>query len=115
MRLVPFPPPSPLPLLGESEGSVKEPGEGSLASCNRGRPISSYFREYSSRLSPSTSSWMGWRGTFTESFALFGFDLRAYEALFEERLGLFAALLSQEPFTWERKLRPPLKDQPTCP
>src|SRR5438874_7164175 len=51
------------------------------------------------------------RGSFTESFPLFGFDLRAYEALFEEKLDLFAALLSQKPVTWEGKLRPPLKDQ----
>src|SRR3954453_16130640 len=51
------------------------------------------------------------RGSFTESFPLFGFDLRAYEALFEEKLDLFAALLSQKPVTWEGKLRPPLKGQ----
>ena len=51
------------------------------------------------------------RGSFTESFPLFGFDLRAYEALFEEKLDLFTALLAQEPVTWQGKLRPPLKDQ----
>src|SRR3954453_9744344 len=51
------------------------------------------------------------RGSFTESFPLFGFDLRAYEVLFEEKLDLFAALLSQKPVTWEGKLRPPLKGQ----
>src|SRR5437763_202099 len=45
------------------------------------------------------------RGSFTESFPLFGFDLRAYEALFEEKLDLFTALLSQKPVTWEGKLR----------
>ena len=37
------------------------------------------------------------RGSFTESFPLFGFDLRQYEQLFEEKLDLFAALLKQEP------------------
>ncbi|MGY8667214.1 LLM class flavin-dependent oxidoreductase [Bradyrhizobium sp. UFLA05-109] len=51
------------------------------------------------------------RGSFTESFPLFGFDLRRYEELFEEKLDLFAALLSQKPVTWEGKLRPPLKNQ----
>ena len=51
------------------------------------------------------------RGSFTESFPLFGFDLRQYEALFEEKLDLFAALLKQEPVTWQGKLRPPLRDQ----
>lgn len=51
------------------------------------------------------------RGSFTESFPLFGFDLRRYEELFEEKLDLFAALLKQEPVTWEGNLRPPLRDQ----
>src|SRR5215475_2560956 len=39
------------------------------------------------------------RGSFTESFPLFGFDLRQYEELFEEKLGLFAALATQESVT----------------
>lgn len=51
------------------------------------------------------------RGSFTESFPLFGFDLRQYEALFEEKLDLFTALLPQKPLTWQGSLRPPLKDQ----
>jgi probable LLM family oxidoreductase len=51
------------------------------------------------------------RGSFTESFPLFGFDLSQYEELFEEKLDLFAALLKQEPVSWQGKLRPPLKNQ----
>src|SRR5215475_1883283 len=51
------------------------------------------------------------RGSFTESFPLFGFDLKQYEELFEEKLDLFAALLKQEPVSWQGNLRPPLKDQ----
>jgi probable LLM family oxidoreductase len=51
------------------------------------------------------------RGSFTEPFPLFGFDLRAYKPLFEEKLDLFTALLSQKPVTWQGRLRPPLKDQ----
>jgi probable LLM family oxidoreductase len=51
------------------------------------------------------------RGSFTESFPLFGFDLKQYSELFEEKLDLFANLLRQEPLTWEGKLRPPLRDQ----
>jgi probable LLM family oxidoreductase len=51
------------------------------------------------------------RGSFTESFPLFGFDLAQYEALFEEKLDLFAALLKQEPVTWQGKLRSPLANQ----
>jgi probable LLM family oxidoreductase len=55
------------------------------------------------------------RGSFTESFPLFGFDLRQYEDLFEEKLDLFAALLKQAPVTWQGKLRPPLKNQRVFP
>ena len=51
------------------------------------------------------------RGSFTESFPLFGFDLQQYNELFEDKLDLFANLLRQEPLTWEGKLRPPLRDQ----
>src|SRR4051812_18820188 len=51
------------------------------------------------------------RGSFTESFPLFGFELKQYNELFEEKLDLFANLLRQEPLTWEGRLRPPLKDQ----
>jgi probable LLM family oxidoreductase len=55
------------------------------------------------------------RGSFTESFPLFGFDLGQYEELFEEKLDLFAALLKQEPLTWRGKLRPPLQKQQVFP
>jgi probable LLM family oxidoreductase len=55
------------------------------------------------------------RGSFTESFPLFGFDLRQYEELFEEKLDLFAALLKQEAVTWQGKLRPPLDNQRVFP
>lgn len=55
------------------------------------------------------------RGSFTESFPLFGFDLRQYEELFEEKLDLFAALLKQEPVTWSGKLRAPLDNQRVFP
>jgi probable LLM family oxidoreductase len=55
------------------------------------------------------------RGSFTESFPLFGFDLAQYEALFEEKLDLFVALLRQERVTWAGRLRSPLKDQGVYP
>lgn len=44
------------------------------------------------------------RGSFTESFPLFGYDLRDYDELFEEKLELFSQLLKEEPVTWEGKL-----------
>ena len=50
------------------------------------------------------------RGSFTESFPLFGYRLNDYEVLFNEKLDLFAALLKNGPVSWEGQLRPPLKD-----
>lgn len=55
------------------------------------------------------------RGSFIESFPLFGFDLNQYEALFNEKLDLYAAVLKQEPVTWEGTTRPPLKNQSVYP
>jgi len=55
------------------------------------------------------------RGSFTESFPLFGFDLAQYEELFDEKLDLFAALLKNEPVTWKGHTRPPLTNQRVYP
>ena len=48
------------------------------------------------------------RGSFTESFPLFGFDLRDYEMLFEEKLELYAAVRAGGPVRWEGSHRPML-------
>jgi probable LLM family oxidoreductase len=40
------------------------------------------------------------RGSFIESFPLFGYDLGDYETLFEEKLDLFVHLLREQPVTW---------------
>ncbi len=48
------------------------------------------------------------RGSFTESFPLFGYDLADYERLFEEKLDLFDAVRREEPFSWEGTIRAPL-------
>ncbi|WP_348787319.1 LLM class flavin-dependent oxidoreductase [Leifsonia sp. NPDC080035] len=55
------------------------------------------------------------RGSFVESFPLFGFDLGQYEQLFDEKLDLFAELRRQEPVTWQGTLRPSLTDQSVFP
>src|SRR5580704_3232220 len=55
------------------------------------------------------------RGSFTESFPLFGFELDQYEKLFEEKLDLFAALIGQPAVTWRGTLRPPLHNQRVFP
>ena len=48
------------------------------------------------------------RGSFTESFPLFGLPLDQYERLFEEKLDLFATLLREEVVSWEGSVRSPL-------
>jgi probable LLM family oxidoreductase len=55
------------------------------------------------------------RGSFIESFPLFGFDLSDYEKLFEEKLELFAALLKNEAVTWTGTMRAPLEKQRVFP
>ena len=55
------------------------------------------------------------RGSFTESFPLFGYDLNAYERLFEEKLDLFALLAREPKVSWRGSVRPPLKDQAVFP
>ncbi|WIX82701.1 LLM class flavin-dependent oxidoreductase [Amycolatopsis carbonis] len=48
------------------------------------------------------------RGSFTESFPLFGYDLSDYDKLFEEKIDLFVQLLDEKPVTWSGTLRPAL-------
>lgn len=55
------------------------------------------------------------RGSFTESFPLFGYELSDYQVLFEEKLNLFAELLKEGPVTWQGSTRKPLKDQEVYP
>ncbi len=55
------------------------------------------------------------RGSFTESFPLFGFDLSDYETLFNEKLDLFTRLLREARVTWSGSIRPPLRNQPVYP
>lgn len=49
------------------------------------------------------------RGSFIESFPLFGYDLSDYEVLFEEKLDLFSQLLTEKPVTWQGTTRAPLE------
>ena len=49
------------------------------------------------------------RGSFTESFPLFGLELSDYNILFEEKLELFAELLKEGPVTWKGTTRAPLE------
>ncbi len=55
------------------------------------------------------------RGSLTESFPLFGFDLADYEELFEEKLDLLVRLLRDQPVTWSGNFRSPLTGQLVSP
>jgi probable LLM family oxidoreductase len=55
------------------------------------------------------------RGSFIESFPLFGYDLGDYEELFTETLDLFATLLDEEPVIWSGRTRAPLEGQRVFP
>lgn len=55
------------------------------------------------------------RGSFTESFPLFGYELSQYEVLFEEKLQLLAELLKEQPVTWSGTHRRGLANQSVYP
>ena len=50
------------------------------------------------------------RGSFTESFPLFGYDLKDYNVLFEEKFDLFSKIKTEKPITWSGTTRPALKN-----
>jgi probable LLM family oxidoreductase len=55
------------------------------------------------------------RGSFTESFPLFGYALNEYGRLFEEKASLFTELRNEEAITWRGTTRPPLTNQMVYP
>ena len=55
------------------------------------------------------------RGSFTESFPLFGLDFNDYDDLFAEKLELLLKLRAEERVTWSGKFRPALNDQAVYP
>ncbi len=55
------------------------------------------------------------RGSFTESFPLFGYSLSDYEGLFEEKLAMLAEIMKNRPFTWEGKFTQSLQNQELWP
>ena len=55
------------------------------------------------------------RGSFIESFPLFGYDLSDYALLFEEKLELLVELLKERPVNWSGQTRAPLNNQNVFP
>ena len=61
-------------------------------------------------LSNGRAEIMAGRGSFIESFPLFGYDLKDYDNLFSEKLDLLLSLRASERVTWSGVHRPPLRD-----
>lgn len=61
-------------------------------------------------LSEGRAEIMAGRGSFIESFPLFGYDLNDYDALFSEKLDLLIQLNKSEKVTWSGKHRPSLNN-----
>jgi len=66
-------------------------------------------------LSKGRAEIMAGRGSFIESFPLFGYDLHDYDSLFAEKLDLLLKLRASEKVTWSGRHRPPLTNQGVYP
>ena len=66
-------------------------------------------------LSGGRAEIMAGRGSFIESFPLFGYDLEDYDELFAEKLALLLELREAERVTWSGRHRPPLDGQGVYP
>ena len=66
-------------------------------------------------LSNGRAEIMAGRGSFIESFPLFGYDLKDYNTLFSEKLELLLKLRQSERISWSGKHRPPLDDKGVYP
>ena len=66
-------------------------------------------------LSGGRAEIMAGRGSFIESFPLFGYDLRDYDGLFEEKLRLLLELRESERVTWPGGHRPAIDDRGVYP
>lgn len=79
-------------------------------------PVSLYQRFATiDQLSGGRAELMAGRGSFIESFPLFGYKLEDYDELFEEKLGLLVSINKENPITWKGKFRPALNNQLVLP
>jgi len=66
-------------------------------------------------LSNGRAELMAGRGSFIESFPLFGYNLQLYDELFEEKLELLLKINQENPITWSGRFRPALDNQLVLP
>lgn len=67
------------------------------------------------QLSDGRAELMAGRGSFIESFPLFGYNLQDYDALFAEKLDLLLTINKNKRVTWQGKFRASLQDQEVLP
>ena len=75
------------------------------------------FQQYATLdlLSGGRAEIMAGRGSFTESFPLFGYDLNDYDALFSEKLAMLLEIRRQERLTWKGRFTPTIADRGVYP
>jgi probable LLM family oxidoreductase len=66
-------------------------------------------------ISDGRAELMAGRGSFIESFPLFGYDLQDYDDLFEEKLELLLKINKENPISWKGKFRAALNNQQVLP
>ncbi|MEJ1237260.1 LLM class flavin-dependent oxidoreductase [Chryseolinea sp. T2] len=67
------------------------------------------------QISNGRAELMAGRGSFIESFPLYGYNLNDYNSLFDEKLELLLKINRENPITWKGKLRAALQDQQVLP
>lgn len=67
------------------------------------------------QLSEGRAEVMAGRGSFIESYPLFGASLNDYEALYDEKIRLLLRLSDESPITWSGRFRSPLEDAMVLP
>jgi len=67
------------------------------------------------QLSGGRAELMAGRGSFIESFPLFGYNLNDYDALFAEKLDLLLTINGNRRVSWQGKFRPSLQEQEVLP
>jgi probable LLM family oxidoreductase len=75
------------------------------------------FQQYATLdlLSNGRAEIMAGRGSYTESFPLFGFDLNDYNDLYAEKIDLLLKIRDEHPLTWQGRMRPSLQDADIAP
>lgn len=75
------------------------------------------YQQYSSidLIAGGRAELMVGRGSFTESFPLFGYDLADYDTLFEEKLDLLLKVNQQQKVDWKGQFRSPVVSQEVFP